>query len=306
MGKIENVLFMGSKKLGLRCLEQIHKIAPESLIGMMVYDDRADSRTVFNDFVLFSQKTDTTFYPVKKRKESEGLIRELKPGLCIVVGWYWLISKETLNGVPHGFLGLHNSLLPKYRGAAPLVWAIINDEKETGISLFSFTEEMDDGDIWGQEKVKIKFNDSISDVLVKIEEKGALLFRKIYSGILEGTILPEPQDHNKATYCAMRFPFDGEIDWSKSSLYIYNYIRAQSEPYPGAFTYFNNKKLIIWKAIPLDVQYYGKPGQVAMINDDGVYVICGDNRPVVLKEVQLEGKEIMPPQEIIRSFKTRF
>jgi len=306
MPKIQNVLFMGSKRLGLRCLEQMCKVAPASLSGIMIYDDREDTRSIYDAFVSFCSNIEVPFYSVRKRKESEEVIRKVKPDLCIVVGWYWLISKETLNVVPYGFLGLHNSLLPKYRGAAPLVWAIINDEKETGISLFSFTEGMDDGDIWAQEKVSIKDDDYISDILNKIEDKGAYLFKTKYKDILEAKIEPKSQKHEEATYCAMRFPFDGEIDWNKPARYVYNYIRAQSEPYPGAFTYYNDKKLIIWKAKDSGITYYGKPGQVAMINEEGVFVVCGDNYPVIIKEVQLEHEQKVAANEVVKSFKTRF
>lgn len=284
----------------------MYRLNPESLKAIITIDDRKDTRTVYNDIIDFWEKHNIRLYVVKNRNQFREAIYNLKPELCIVVCWYWLIGKEVLSFVPKGFIGIHHSLLPKYRGSSPLVWQMINGEKEVGTSIFSFTEDMDAGDIWHQEIVKITAKDYIKDALDKLENKVLNWFRKNYLNILNDKIQPFPQEHSQATYCAQRFPFDGQIDWNKSSTEIYNYIRAQSEPYPGAFTHFNGKKLTIWRARPLDVTYYGEAGQVARVSKEGVYVICGDQKPIILETVQLENDEEKPANNVIKSFKTRF
>ncbi len=304
MKRSKKVLFIGSKNLGLRCLKEMHNLDPGSIAGVLTIDDRDDGRSVFEEFEQFSSDKKISFHAARNKNEAEDIIRQVAPEMCFVVGWYWIIGRKTLESVPNGFLGIHHSLLPKYRGGSPLVWAMINGEKIIGTTLFSFAEGMDDGDIWAQEKVEVGDNDYISDMLARLEEKAVLILKEKYIAILEGKIKPVPQDHKKATFCAQRIPDDGMIDWKKSAMEIYNFVRAQSEPYPGAFTFFNDKKLIIWRAHMDDVIYYGTPGQVAERSGDSVYVICGDNRPVVLETVEYDGKKASAG-DIIKSIKTR-
>ena len=137
---------------------------------------------------------------------------------------------------------------------------------------------------------KINKDDYIGNILDKLESKTVQVFRKKYLSILKGTSAPVGQKHEQATYCAQRFPKDGNIDWHRSSEYVYNFIRAQSDPYPGAFTFLDGKMLKIFKAKLFKNLYYGDPGQVARITNDGVYVICADNRAIILEEVQLGQK----------------
>jgi len=306
MTKIRKVLFLGSKSIGLKCLTAIFSMDPNSLIGVITFDDRNDPRSVHDKFREYTTKTHLKLFVVRNRKESEELIRQLKPELCIVVGWYWLIGSETLGAVPNGFIGIHNSLLPEYRGGSPLVWAVINGDVKVGVSLFSLTEGMDEGDIWGQRVVRIEFTDYISGILKKVEAEAISLFEEKYNAILNRAVEPTPQDHVRATYCTQRFPADGLINWQKSAVQIYNFIRAQSEPYPGAFTFYNGHKLTIWRAHPLDVTYYGTPGRVARITEQGVYVVCGDQKPIVLQEVQFGSGPKKRGNEVLRSIKMRF
>ena len=305
MSEINNVLFIGSKAYGLRCLEKLYSLKPESLAGIMTLDDSADGRNVLESFEAFAEKNKIEIYIAQNRKESEAIISRIGPELCIVNGWYWMIGNETLNAVPHGFLGMHNSLLPKYRGGSPLVWTMINGEKVAGLSVFSFTEGMDEGDIWAQERVPIERDDYIGDVLAKLEDKAVGVLDRIYLKILSGDIKPSPQNHAEATYCAMRNPDDGLIDWNWPASRVYDFIRAQSTPYPGAFTYTDSGKVIIWRARPLDSTYYGTPGQVARISDEGALVICGDSRPILLEVAEYEGQKLAA-SKIIKSIKTRF
>jgi methionyl-tRNA formyltransferase len=305
MKKTKKVLFMGSKALGLRCLEEMYNLDPGSVAGVLTIDDRDDGRSAFADFEKFTSDKKVNLHIALNKNEAERIIGQVDPEICFVIGWYWMIGKKTLESVPGGFLGIHHSLLPKYRGGSPLVWAMINGEKTAGTTLFSFGEGMDDGDIWAQEKVEIGDDDYISDMLLKLEEKAVSILKKKYISILEGKTRPIPQDHEKATFCAQRIPDDGLIDWEKSSTEIYNFIRAQSEPYPGAFTYFDGKKLIIWKGHAGKEVYYGTPGQVARRSGDFVFVICGGNEPIILETVEYGGKK-SSAGEIIKSIKTRF
>jgi methionyl-tRNA formyltransferase len=306
MGKINRVLFLGSKQIGLNSLSTIFNLDKSSLIGVITLDDRNDSRNVFEEIQQFCDDRNINIYVVKNKQESEELIIKLKPELCIVVGWYWYIPKKIIDTVPEGFLGIHGSLLPKYRGGSPLVWAIINGEKNAGVTLFSFSEGLDNGPIWDQRIVELQPDDYVYEILKKIEDAATDIFQKKYLLILNGLIKPEPQNDAEATYCAQRIPEDGMIDWKKPAKDIYNFIRAQSHPYPGSFTIFNGEPLRILQADFTDMSYFGTPGQVGKITNEGVYIICGDNKPIIVKDVQYRSTTTIPAKSIITSIKIRF
>jgi methionyl-tRNA formyltransferase len=304
MRAIERVLFMGSKRLGIRVLEAMHALAPEPLLGVVTIDDAGDGRTALSDFRSFAAARRLPLHIARDRSDAERIVAELEPDLCLVVGWYWLIREATLSSVPHGFIGIHNSLLPRLRGGAPLVWSILNGDQEAGFSLFSFTPGMDDGPLWAQGSVPIEEHDSVAEVLARLEARTMDVFRDVYPRILRGHATPVEQDHDRATYCAQRCPEDGNIDWHRPARAIHDFIRAQSEPYPGAFTYLDGQLLKIWKASRFDRPYHGTPGQVARVSSEGVFVICGDDRAIVLEDVELGGKRGRA-SELIRSIRGR-
>lgn len=306
---IQRVAFIGSKDIGLTILKEMHSHASETLVGAITIDDSNDSRSAYAEFDRFAMTKGINLRVASRNRHAEELLAELQPELCIVAGWYWLISDKTLNTVPHGFIGIHNSLLPKLRGAAPLVWTLIRGEKEAGVSMFSFTPGMDDGPIWAQASVPVEPTDYVADVLAKLEKRTIDMFRETYPAILTGEATPAEQDHSLATYCAPRTSKDGNIDWQQPAQQVYNFIRAQSSPYPGAFTYFEGGWLTVCRARIFPHQYCGTPGQVARITDDGVYVICGDHTAIILEEVQLQQRPGHKPQlakEVITTIKCRF
>lgn len=177
-----------------------------------------------------------------------------QPGLGVAVGWYYMLGDMIRRLFPLGCVGLHASLLPKYRGGAPLTWALINQEQETGVSLFHLADGVDDGDIVGQKKFAIAPRDTIATLLEKTERSSIELLREYVPGLLDGTAPRSPQDESLATVVPQRSPEDGEIDWSWPSDRIDAFIRAQTRPYPGAWTMIGGKKVTIWDAAVEDVQ----------------------------------------------------
>jgi methionyl-tRNA formyltransferase len=304
MNKIKKVLFVGSKELGFKVLQEINKLSPLTLIGALTIDDCNDTRSMFKEIKQYCEENKIELCVAKNKTHSEDIIKKLNPDLCLGVCWYWIISEEILKSIPYGFIGIHNSFLPKYRGGSPLVHQVINGEDEVGFSFFSFTKEMDDGPIWIQEKIAIKETDYISDILKKVEIRIIENIKEKYIDILKGKIIPIEQDNLQATYCAQRFPEDGNIDWSKSSKEVYNFIRAQSKPYPGSFTYYKNVLIKIWKTEFFENEYYGDPGSIGRISQNGVYVICGDNHALIIKEIEIEDK-IYKASDIIKSIKIK-
>jgi methionyl-tRNA formyltransferase len=309
MTKIKRVLFFGSKETGLKCLVKIHSLDKNSLIGILTMDDRSDLRSVYTEFQAFSSKAGIPLFTVKNQRGANDVITQLAPELCVGSGWYWIVGSDVLKKVPYGFIGAHHSDLPKYRGGSPLVWAIINGEKFVATTMISLSEKMDEGDVWGKKRVAISPNDYVEDVIKKVEEKDLELWEENYTHILNHTKYPISQKSKGATYCAQRVPSDGMIDWKKDSKAIYNFIRAQSEPYPGAFTFYYDKgarkKLVILRAHPSDQTYYGTPGQVARITPEGIFIICGNSKPLVIELVKVDGDK-RKASDAIKSIKTRF
>jgi methionyl-tRNA formyltransferase len=299
------VLFVGSKRVGLKVLTEMLSLHRASVVGVLSIDDRDDARTVYGPLQELAKKNSLPFNVAKNRREAAAFIIESSADLCIVAGWYWLLGQDILGLLRRGAVGIHFSKLPKYRGGSPVVWAIINGEREAGFSIFSFTKGMDDGPIWAQGVVPIEMCDGIADVLDKLESGVVTILRSTYLDILTETVSPVEQDPAEATFCTLRIPSDGLIDWCRPAIAVHDFIRAQSHPYPGAFSYLHNKKLTIWKTHPYAWPYYGTPGQVARTDDTGVYVVCGDARAIVLEIVEAEGQEV-EAQKLIRSVKVRF
>lgn len=193
----------------------------------------------------------------------ENIIREIKPDIILVLGWYYIVPKVIRDIPKYGACGIHASLLPKYAGWAPLVWAMINGEKETGVTFFQFDDSVDGGDIIAQESFSIEHEDTIKEVYDKATQKS--------SEILISTLSKlefKKQDKSKLEIWDKRTPADGKIDWAEKSVNLYNFIRAQTIPYPCAFSKINNQiiKILNSKLTQLKVEN-NKNGKIVFIDD---------------------------------------
>lgn len=175
-------------------------------------------------------------------------IASWRPDLGIVIGWYYMIPHRIRDLFTLGIAGVHASMLPKYRGGAPLVWAIINGEQSTGVSLFYFDGGVDTGDLVAQSKIRIGPDDTIATVYKRASASSVRLVSRYVPLMLKGTAPRRQQDHALATTFPQRSPKDGLIDWTQSPARIRNFIRAQTKPYPGAFTHIQGKRVTIWSA----------------------------------------------------------
>ena len=173
-------------------------------------------------------------------------ILSVKPDIILVMGWYYMVPKKIREIAKLGAWGIHASLLPNYAGGAPLVWAMINGEKKTGVSLFKLENGVDDGDIISQKEFDINDNDNISDVYEKAIKVSKKILRELLSTTKDYKFIP--QDKSKIKIHPQRKPEDGKIDFNWSSDKIHDFIRAQTKPYPGAFFIINGKKITIWDA----------------------------------------------------------
>jgi methionyl-tRNA formyltransferase len=225
-------------------------------------------------------------------------LSKLSPDLAIVAGWSKIISKEVLDIPKKGTVGLHSAMLPKGRGGAPVNWSIIHDEPEIGITLYYLDGGVDSGDIVSQRAVKINDTDDVKSVFEKLTLVAKEMVVTAVSFIEDGTAPRKKQDLKEATYRPRRYPDDGLIIWEKKSRDLFNWIRALTHPYPGAFTYRNRKKLFVWKSELIDLPG-GKwsPGGVVEVKEGrGMVAKTGDGT-ILLTQVQEEGKSEMRADE---------
>lgn len=177
----------------------------------------------------------------------EEMIQALDLDMILVMGWYYMVPKSIRNRAKFGAWGIHASLLPDYAGGAPLVWAMIHGERETGVTLFRLDEGVDDGDVIAQRRITIEEEDTIKEVYAKATIASSEMLLDVLSRF--PTLLFTPQDRQHLKLYPQRCPQDGELDLTRSSRELYNFIRAQSSPYPGAFIRtVDGKKLVIEKA----------------------------------------------------------
>lgn len=182
---------------------------------------------------------------------------------ALVAGWYHLLPAQVRSAFPRGCAGLHASLLPKFRGGAPLNWAILDGETETGVSLFALGDGVDDGPIWGQKAFAIPERATIGDLVKEAEEASLQLIETLLPAIAKGGLRPRPQK-GTPSYRRQRRPEDGRIDWTRPAADIDQLVRAVSRPYPGAFTSLGGDKVVIWRSQPIsaDAMAGGAPGQI--------------------------------------------
>lgn len=283
------VLFIGSKTSGFKVLKAMYETSPDVLIGCVTVDDSTDTRSELNSFKEFCKNNNIPIKILTGKCDLRDTVSFYNPELCIVMGWYFLIPNDVLNSVKGGFVGVHYSLLPSYRGFAPVVWSILAGEKECGFSVFSISAGMDTGDIWYQSKVRIEESDYIADVLNKLDEGVIQFFNNHYNDLISGSLFPVAQKKEGISYGALRRPEDGRIDWNLPAIEVYNFIRAQSNPYPGAFSTYKGTVLTIWKSEVFPHPIHGTPGQIFLF-DDSVVIICGKSTGLIIDEIEIANK----------------
>ena len=215
-------------------------------------------------------------------------IKSWRPDVMIVAGWYHMVPKAWRKVAPA--FGLHASLLPDYSGGAPLVWAMINGEKRTGISLFQLSDGVDDGPLLGQAATEICEGDTIATVYARIEDLGVELLRTRLPQLADGTAKLHLQDEAKRRFVPQRSPEDGAVDWTWSAARLYDFVRAQTKPYPGAFAHCGQRRVTIWRAKVAGRRAGTRPG-CARCSDGRVFVGCGEETEIELLEVSVDGTE---------------
>ncbi len=301
---ISSAVFLGSKPLGLSVLSCLFKITSNIKWTIIHPNDELDSRSNINAFRDFAKINGLDFVVAESSSVTRNIIYEKKPDIGFVCGWYWLLDSEILNLIKNGLWGMHNSLLPKYRGGSPLVWSILNGDHYVGSTVFKLTEGMDDGEILHQIKIPLEISHDISDALFMIEKIMLKELPKKWKALITNKALLVHQNEHEVSFCGQRIETDGLIDWNKEAKYVHNFIRAQTHPYPCAYTYLLQRKIKILKTKLFNGIYFGTPGQILQRNAQTILVSCGSNTAIEILNLIVEEKEEIPAQ-CIKSIKYR-
>lgn len=238
---------------------------------------------------------------IKTNDAFRAQLTALKPDAIIVVGYGRIIPQWMLDLPPLGNINLHASLLPKYRGAAPIQWAIARGETVTGVTTMKLNAGLDTGDILLQQEIPIAPNDTAETLAPKLAAVGADLTFETLRGLQTGSVHPRQQDHAQATLAPILKREDGLVDFSRPATEILNRMRG-FQPWPGAYSKFRGKNLQIWKAGAVD---RALPLCELKVEGDRVLVGCGEGTVIELLEVQLEGKKRCPAADFIRGHRPR-
>jgi methionyl-tRNA formyltransferase len=297
------ILFMGSPGMAVPPLKALLE-SEDRLIGVVTQPDRPAGRgmtlTPPPVAVLAKEKGLPLFQPqtIKNNPDFFKTLKEMAPDLIVIVAYGKILPKEILDLPPKKCLNVHFSLLPKYRGAAPVQWALINDESETGVTTFYLVEKVDAGPILLQKKVLIEPEDNAEILGHRLAVAGAQLLKETIERLKANELDPVPQNERSATYAPPLKKEDGRIDWKRKAKAIGCQIRGMT-PWPGAYTQLNGKMFKIHSAELISGKKSGTPGEVIQAGPLGMEVACGQGA-ILLKEIQLEGKRKMEVSEFLR------
>jgi len=293
------IVFIGASSFGLRCLNACIQVPDVRVVGIVTaprrfsisYRPSGVTNVLFADFRKFSEANDIPIVSLHSSMSEKGLLDTVavwKPEAFIVVGWYHMVPKSWRTIAPA--YGLHASLLPDYSGGAPLVWAMINGETKTGITLFQMDDGVDSGPIVAQAEEPIYQDDTIGSLYGRVEQRGLGLLREYLPLLAQGKAVLHPQDESRRRIMPQRSPEDGQIDWSMDADFIDRFIRAQTRPYPGGFSRMNGHKLLIWEARCANESVQSdRLGLVKIIKQEGRRVACARGS-IELLEVKYGGK----------------
>jgi methionyl-tRNA formyltransferase len=291
---------MGSPQFAVPSLEAIHS-SNHDVVAVVTQPDRPVGRSlkVHPPPVKVSAKTlDIPVLQPVTTKSAEFIdqISAFGPDIFVVVAYGEILRKNVLELPPAGAVNLHASLLPKYRGAAPIPWAILNDETETGCTTMQMTLEMDAGPLYLQEKCAIQLIDTTETLSRKLSEIGAPLLTSTLDLIEKNAMVPVTQDVSAVTFAPKLKKENGRVDWNRPAAWISRQIRA-FDPWPGTFSKIANTELKLWLAQPAEGVAAEKPGTVMNVLKHAILIACGEGTILQLVEVQPESRPRMTAHE---------
>lgn len=302
-----NVVFMGTPEFAVPSLNKL--IENFNVTAVFTQPDRPKGRgkrmTMSAVKEVAAHNNIPVYQPVRLKKDIETIekLKSIKPDFIVVVAYGQILTKEILDIPKYGCINLHASLLPKYRGAAPINWAIINGEKETGNTTMMMDVGVDTGDMLLQSRLKIDDNITAGELHDLLKANGADLLCKTLNGIVEGNIMRKKQGESTTKYASMLDKKMARIDWSLSNFDIRNFIRGLN-PWPVAYTEYDGQNMKIYEAEILNEDSKHSPGYIIDVCNDGVKVACGRGN-LLLKVIQIPGRKAMKVSDYIRGHEVK-
>ncbi|MDU0419446.1 methionyl-tRNA formyltransferase [Staphylococcus simulans] len=300
---MSRIIFMGTPDFSTKVLEML--IAKEDVIAVVTQPDRPVGRKrvmtppPVKEVAL---QNGIEVYQPEKISQSEDLqtLIDLKPDLIVTAAFGQILPNALLDAPRLGAINVHASLLPKYRGGAPIHQAIIDGEKETGVTIMYMAPKLDAGDIISQQAIDIEANDDVGSMHDKLSFLGADLLAKTLPDIINGTNERIEQNEEEATFASNISREDERIDWSKSAQDIYNHIRGLS-PWPVAYTKLDDKNMKLYQAHIVEGKE-GKPGEIIETTKKAIIVGTGSSDAIALTDIQLSGKKRMPTANFLSGY----
>ena len=298
---------MGTPQVAAVTLEQLI-LAPDPVVGVITQPDRPAGRGQKNISSPVRRVAASHSIPVaapEKIRDPDFLatLRAWHPEIIVVVAFGRILPAAILDLAPHGCLNVHYSLLPKYRGAAPAAWTIINGEKEGGVTTMKLVEKMDAGPIYLQEAVTLDPDETTASLQAKLTPVGLRLLLATIRRLKEGSIQPEAQNENEATFAPMIKKEDGWIDWSEPAAVIERRVRGFN-PWPSAYSHLRGKLIKVHRAKVIPTPDTGNPSEIIRADVNGLWVGTGAG-VLALEEVQLENKKRIPGAEFTKGARIR-
>lgn len=296
-----NIVFMGTPEFAVPCLERLFADG-HNVMGVFTQPDKPKGRGHKMQFPPVKEcavnNNIPVYQPLKMRDgEAMKILEELNPELIVVVAYGKILPKEILEFPKYGCVNMHASILPKYRGAAPIQWCVLNGEKESGVTAMQMDVGLDTGDMLYTQKVEIGENETAGELHDKLSAIGAEVMSKTIKMIENNELKPEKQNDSLSNYAPMLSKDLCPIDWNVSAQEVHNKVRGLS-PWPVATTTMNGKNLKIHRT-ELEGKAKGECGEVVKA-DKELIVACGDGNAVKILVLQAEGKKAMPAGDFLR------
>ena len=298
------IIFMGTPDFSVGTLEALVEAGHEVCL-VVTQPDKPKGRGKEMQYTPVKEaalKHGIEVYQPRRIREAECVekLRQYNADIMVVIAFGQIIPKEILEMVPYGCVNVHASLLPKYRGAAPIQWSIIDGEVVTGVTTMQMDEGLDTGDMLLKTEVPITAEETGESLHDKLAKAGAALCVETLAKLQEGSIIPEKQGESPTVYAKMLDKKLGNIDWTKSAVEIERLVRGLNS-WPSAYTYWNKKVVKIWKASVTDENSNEQVGTVVKVEKDGFYVQTGNGLLKVL-ELQIPGKKRMDAGAFLRGY----
>lgn len=294
------VVYMGTPEFAVPCLETL--IKNHEVMAVFTQPDRPSGRGHKINITPVKEKALEYNIPIFQPStlKSETIINEIKtlnPDLIVVVAYGQILPKEILQIPRYGCINVHASLLPKYRGAGPINWVIINGEEKTGITTMYMDVGLDTGDMILKEEITIGEDETAGELHDRLMNLGAEVLEKTLILLEKGGVKPVPQNHSESSYAPMLTKELGRIDWNKSAEEIRNLIRG-TIPWPTSYTTYNGQVMKIWKSRVIESHKEHEPGKILEIQKEAILVGTGKNI-LAIDEIQFSGKKRMSVKDYL-------